>query len=1352
MKVLIVGYYGFRNLGDEAILRVMLRELGRSLEQAEFVVTSGDPATTAMEHSVGAIHWRDIPAMVQAVADSDMVILGGGGLFHDIWGFPGETLLTRDHWGIPFFAGPAVLAAMFEKPLALYGVGVEGISDPTARRMTRAIFELSWTASVRDGISASFLREMGVSQERYTVTADPVWLLGSRQMKRRVAPQRGDGRDRPRRIGVALRNWDVGVEPEVWLDEVAAALEDFSHMAEATIVMVPFQALKEDVAYDDRTVAREIVQRFKDPGNVEVTSTPANGAAAIEIFRDCDLVLGMRYHSLLLAALAGVPVVGLAYAPKVLGLMGQLGVEEYCCSVIDVDRHELGATLRHAWQSREDVRIQLKDRTRSLKRKARGGLAAIKDLASGKIGSPSLTPEAKALLLESSTGAIVTAAKRTAEVLNLVSERQGLQRKQEELENELLKLRVRHEGLELERKELGQRLRDAETQREDLDRRLVELTVWHEVLKKERNGLVERLEGIQREQRDLIHRLEEVQEWHERLKRDHGEAVRRLEEALGERDGLAERLEQAEERHAQLKEAHENLYSGHQALEKAFHDLETVHREIVSSRLYSLLSIVWRIRGGARQEGKGSGGEKASNEQSSKEDDLKSWEAFAFERFRANLERAFGDVGSRSIRRNRIGRVSLVVLTGTAGDNLLVTLECLRELDWKHLEVLVSIPDGRQGLEQDVLRLARKSGVNITVTVAPGETLPELLWAAARRCSGEAVLWVCAGDQVHPAAVRRMAEMLEENERCDGICAAYASIANAADQEKEEHEENEPGSDLGEFNMRPIAVNPPWAVMVRRGVLDFVGPPGEFVGKMGLSDLLMRMNEMVNLGTMQEGPILFLSEGRSNQEDQTQTLQSMAVFDDFRRNLFQGKVLWKFRTRSGIDCDGPPLVEHLAALARERGDVVGMGEVERAPDAHPRLWLPSVIVQIEESSSDEGKGGAGFLVTEGISEEEDQDWDLGVVVHRGLCPRDGCPKGTWHLSTEQDVVRLIRFLAMIRHLRVFESHVVHENPARTDIDASVIVCTHRPIEPLESALASLARQDMDPSRFEVIIVNNNPQDDGLHERLREIEDRHFRRGSVMLRTVVCPVPGLSHARNAGIAAARGEVLLFLDDDAVAPRDWVSTALSLFESHRDFGVIGGFIRLVPPEPKPKVIHPGWERYWSQYLKGRESFFEVRDWWDYPWGASWCARRSVLLQIGGFRVGYGRTKGDFAGGEEVVAASLASRLGWKIGVAPELEVEHHVIRERFTWRHVKKTLLAGTMGNYRMQRDLYIPMDDISWTVHCLFSLSFDRTVGANTALARLRHWSYRKRAWARLLRVQLQDRRQRERPPRYGTSC
>ncbi len=322
-----------------------------------------------------------------------------------------------------------------------------------------------------------------------------------------------------------------------------------------------------------------------------------------------------------------------------------------------------------------------------------------------------------------------------------------------------------------------------------------------------------------------------------------------------------------------------------------------------------------------------------------------------------------------------------------------------------------------------------------------------------------------------------------------------------------------------------------------------------------------------------------------------------------------------------------------------------------------------------------------------------------------------------------------------------------ESPSAKTIDATVVICTHKAIGPLGDSVMSVVRQTTDGERYEIILVNNNPGDAQLEAEissLRQIADGE-RPG--LLRVLRCPIPGLSHARNAAIAEARGEIIICLDDDAIARESLISEAVRLFRERPQVGVIGGHIRLIPPDPAPEVLSPGWERYWSQLLTDAAECREVEHWWEFPWGACWCARRDLLLAMGGFRSGYGRVGNDYSGGEEVIAASLAQKLGYRVAVAPELEVEHRVEASRYTWRHVRQTIIAGTLVAYQAQRDLYLPMwEGIGSTLKKLLSPSFDRTVGANSFSARARHWLYRKEAWLRLLGRQIGDRVRRMRRP------
>ena len=124
LKVLIVGYYGFENAGDEAILWAIVSDLRTRRPDISITVVSGNPAKTAEKHGVSAISWHDGFAVFDAVSEADLTIVGGGGLFHDYWGLNPNHFLTDRQSGIVFFAAPAILAALMGKPLMLYAVGV----------------------------------------------------------------------------------------------------------------------------------------------------------------------------------------------------------------------------------------------------------------------------------------------------------------------------------------------------------------------------------------------------------------------------------------------------------------------------------------------------------------------------------------------------------------------------------------------------------------------------------------------------------------------------------------------------------------------------------------------------------------------------------------------------------------------------------------------------------------------------------------------------------------------------------------------------------------------------------------------------------------------------------------------------------------------------------------------------------------------------------------------------------------------------------------------------------------------------------------------------------------------------
>ncbi len=319
--VLISGYYGFSNTGDEAILAVILEQLRERLGAGtRFQVISGSPEVTAAIYQVEAISWRDTAAIAQAVRDAALVVTGGGGIFHDYGGVNADGFLTEGNWGIGFHATAAILAALFEKPLALCAVGVGPLLTAEAALYVRGVFGAANYASVRDEAS----RELAGRAE---VTADPAFLLSAAPAERVREIWAEEGIPEPpagaSRVVVAIRHWAHEVEPEVWERELARGLDAFAAAHKgAQLVFVPFQRFPGEEE-DDLTVARRVHGRLEAASYVVRGRYQPSEVAAL--LGAASMVVAMRLHAAIFCLRAGVPFVAITYDGKVRHLLERVG-------------------------------------------------------------------------------------------------------------------------------------------------------------------------------------------------------------------------------------------------------------------------------------------------------------------------------------------------------------------------------------------------------------------------------------------------------------------------------------------------------------------------------------------------------------------------------------------------------------------------------------------------------------------------------------------------------------------------------------------------------------------------------------------------------------------------------------------------------------------------------------------------------------------------------------------------------------------------------------------------------------------------------------------------------------------
>ncbi len=358
-RILIAGYYGYHNIGDEAILGALLDDLRGTELDLEICVLSGDPADTKRLHRVNAIDQSDIQGIIEQARNSDCLIVGGGGVFQDYWGADKKTLLTGDHAGIPFYSCLPLLGWLLEKPVLLYAVGVGPLFSQEARELTRLSFELATSATVRDRESQQLLVSLGLAQRKIQVSADSAFNIAADIKKaRRVLQQVALDANKPI-VGVCLRNWEAPGSQTAWQGEAANALDAFVVQTNCSLLFIPFQDLPSYSLTNDVSAAQDVISEMKQKS--AVLQLPAGFSPEIVsgILSQCELVVGMRYHSIAFAASANVPAVGLSYDVKVSHLMENLGLGGYVVELSEVTRDRLLACMNLAWSNRQITRRRL---------------------------------------------------------------------------------------------------------------------------------------------------------------------------------------------------------------------------------------------------------------------------------------------------------------------------------------------------------------------------------------------------------------------------------------------------------------------------------------------------------------------------------------------------------------------------------------------------------------------------------------------------------------------------------------------------------------------------------------------------------------------------------------------------------------------------------------------------------------------------------------------------------------------------------------------------------------------------------------------------------------------------------
>lgn len=334
-RIVVSGYYGSKNAGDEAMLAAMIEIFSRLDPQVNITVISANPADTKKRHGVGSVPLTDIVGIARAIKKADILISGGGSLLQNV------TSVRS----LYYYLGIIFLSCVFRTPVMLYAQGIGPIYGAAARRAMKILGNRVDMITVRDHGSLEELVNLGITKPKILATADPVLAINPADKKigEAILKEHGACGEKPI-IGIAVREWRGWKH---YKEVFAAVTKKIIAEFDANVVFLPMQ-FPEDVE-----VAKIIAA---DAGeSCTVLDGEYTTAELLSLVGNMELMLSIRLHALIFAGVMGVPMVGVSYDPKIDRFLDSIG-EKPAGDLSGITVEELMTEMRRKWRDKQKFR------------------------------------------------------------------------------------------------------------------------------------------------------------------------------------------------------------------------------------------------------------------------------------------------------------------------------------------------------------------------------------------------------------------------------------------------------------------------------------------------------------------------------------------------------------------------------------------------------------------------------------------------------------------------------------------------------------------------------------------------------------------------------------------------------------------------------------------------------------------------------------------------------------------------------------------------------------------------------------------------------------------------------------
>lgn len=337
-NIFIFGYYGFKNLGDEAILASIIKTIKENDASANILALSYNVKYTEKIHGVTGVSRNNLGEIIRAIAGSDLVISGGGSLLQDV----------TSSRSLVYYLALVVIAKLMSKPVIFYSNGFGPIGNRVNQIITKKIVNKVDKIIVRDEDSKKAMEDIGIWKP-IEITSDATFILtgtGS-ERARKILQDENIPVDRPF-VGISVRPWYF---KEAFV-ETMAKFADYLSDKGITVLFIPMQMPK------DLDISNRIINHMKR--EAYVLREDYRPEDVLAIIGEMEILVGMRLHALIFAGIQGVPMLGLEYDPKIPAFLQSVG-QKNMGKLDKFDHVSLCIEFDHLWVSREERSDKLKE-------------------------------------------------------------------------------------------------------------------------------------------------------------------------------------------------------------------------------------------------------------------------------------------------------------------------------------------------------------------------------------------------------------------------------------------------------------------------------------------------------------------------------------------------------------------------------------------------------------------------------------------------------------------------------------------------------------------------------------------------------------------------------------------------------------------------------------------------------------------------------------------------------------------------------------------------------------------------------------------------------------------------------